>query len=119
MLFFSLILGETIFGDKRTREIVQVVDVPVSLRAPVEGTNAMGSWYVRLDLPFDSSTSFSCPRLVSEPFPTLFEGRDGRNLDTDLKTVTLPLSPPISGVEVGKIIAVFRKEISFEGFATR
>lgn len=38
---------------------------------------------------------------------------------TDLDLVTLPLSPPVDGVEVGKIIAVFCEEISFEGIATR
>lgn len=37
--------------------------------------------------------------------------------DTDFTIVTLPLSPPVDGVEVGKIVAVFCKQVPFEGFA--
>ncbi len=31
LLFFGLILGEITLGDKRTKKIVQIIDVPVSL----------------------------------------------------------------------------------------
>lgn len=43
MFFFGLILGETILGDKRTKRIVQIIDVPVSIRAPMKWNGAVGS----------------------------------------------------------------------------
>lgn len=117
MFFFGLNLSETTLGDKKTKRIVQIIDVPVSLHAPMKWNGAVGSRCVRLVLPFDTSTSSSCPLLVRAPFPTLFGGSHNFRYGTDLKVVTLPLSPPVSGLEVGKIIAVFCEEISLEGFA--
>lgn len=118
MLFFGLILGQITLGDRRTKGIIQVIEIPVSLRATVKWNGAIGLWYVRLDLPFDTSMFSLCPLLVSPSFPPPLKGRDSGNHGTDLKLVTLPLSPPVSGVEVGKIIAVFRREISSQRCAS-
>ncbi len=83
----------------------------------LEWDGGLGSRYVRLDLPCDTSTYSSCPLLVSAPCATPFNDSDSLSYGTDIKVVTLPLSPPVSGIEVGKIIAVFREEISFEVLA--
>ncbi|KAG9233960.1 LrgB-like family-domain-containing protein [Amylocarpus encephaloides] len=64
-LFFGLIICDLVIGDRRTRELVSVIDIPAG-------------WALRY---------------ISLFFTPSF--------------VLLPLSPPIGGVEVGKIIAVF------------
>ncbi|TVY50403.1 Plastidal glycolate/glycerate translocator 1-like protein [Lachnellula cervina] len=65
VLFFGLMICDWILGDRKTRALVNVIDVPAG-------------WALRW---------------ISIFFTPSF--------------VLLPLSPPISGIEVGKIIAVF------------
>ncbi|KAM0793979.1 LrgB-like family-domain-containing protein [Usnea florida] len=65
VLFFALIICETILGDRRTKKLVHVIDTPAGFAL----------------------------RYINVFFTPSF--------------VLLPLSEPVSGVEVGKIIAVF------------
>lgn len=68
VLFFSLIICETFLGERRTKKLVHVIEIPAGFAL----------------------------RYINVFFTPSF--------------VLLPLSPPVSGVEVGKIIAVFCKD---------
>ncbi|TKX20388.1 putative LrgB-like family protein [Elsinoe australis] len=76
LLFVFLILCEVTLGDKTTKKLISLIDVPCGF----------GLRYINL---------FFCPAFV-----------------------TLPLSPDISGAEVGKIIAVFGGSSNATCFAT-
>jgi len=82
LLFLILILCEAVMGDKRTKQIVSLVDIPVrkllDLRIFPRLTKEQCGFALRY------INLFFCPAFVN-----------------------LPLSPAISGIEVGKIIAVF------------
>lgn len=63
VLFFALVLCERILGDRKTKKIVHVIDIPVSLA--LFQTTDDNSWYSRLGLPFDTSMYSSRPHSVS------------------------------------------------------
>jgi len=111
LLFFGLILGETTLGDKRTKRIVQIIDVPVSLNLLLYGT---------VQLPDGMQAGFALRYINVFFMPSFGECAASNTIQgsygTDFNIVTLPLSPPVDGVEVGKIIAVFCEEFPCEGF---
>lgn len=82
LLFFGLMLSDLVVGERRTREFVRVIDVPVRF-----------SCYQ-----FYSPTSNECKAGFSLRYINLF---------FTPSFVLLPLSNPIGGVEVAKIIGVF------------
>lgn len=57
VLFFALILCETTLGDKRTRKIVHIIDIPVSC-AKLSELGKNDSLIIRLGLRYAISTSF-------------------------------------------------------------
>ncbi|KAK5146489.1 hypothetical protein LTR04_001038 [Oleoguttula sp. CCFEE 6159] len=85
VLFVLLIACEAVFGDRKTRKLVALLDIPVlptvysffTYKSPAHHSTQCGFALRYINI-------FFCPSFV-----------------------LLPLSPPISGVEVGKIIAVF------------
>ncbi|TKA70370.1 hypothetical protein B0A49_04734 [Cryomyces minteri] len=85
MLFVTLIACEAVFGDRKTRKVVALLDIPVlpvfysffAAKSPAHHSTQCGFALRYINI-------FFCPSFV-----------------------LLPLSPAISGVEVGKIIAVF------------
>lgn len=117
VLFLGLGLSEITLGDRKTKKIVQIIDIPVSSPTPIHASFVMVSWWDRLGLPSGTSMFSSCLLLVSVRFPLLSTGYDIRKHQTHSDLVTLPLSPPVSGLEVGKIIAVFRKGARFQGLS--
>lgn len=63
VLFFALVVCETILGDRRTKKLVHVIDVPVSFQT-LQITN-INSQYTRPGLLFDTSTCSSRLHSVS------------------------------------------------------
>ena len=63
VLFFALVICETILGDRRTKKLVHIVDIPVSVQnfQIIE----IDSWGSRPGLPFGISTCSSRLRSVS------------------------------------------------------
>jgi hypothetical protein len=87
VLFFALIACDSVIGDRRTRQIVNVIDIPVCSILPFQAC----TWRLSVN----SVQAGFALRYINIFFTPSF--------------VLLPLSPPISGIEVGKIIAVFSK----------
>jgi hypothetical protein len=82
-LFLILVFFQGTLGDRKTKQIVNLIEIPVSLLP-----QSLSFLYC--------SDSYQCGfalRYINIFFCPAF--------------VTLPLSPSISGVEVAKIIAVF------------
>lgn len=101
-LFFALILCDVILGNRRTSAIVKLIDVPVCLK-PLGNTSEVLSDQSRRAFLFDILISSSPHRLLPQLLHNFLDSKSQSSF------VLLPLSPPISGIEVGKIIAVFRK----------
>jgi hypothetical protein len=82
-LFLILVLFQGTLGDRKTKQIVNLIEIPVSLLSRfLSFLNISNSYQCGFALRYINI--FFCPAFV-----------------------TLPLSPSISGVEVAKIIAVF------------
>lgn len=82
-LFVLLIICQGALGDRKTKRIVALVDIPV-IHLACASTHLTFSSQLQCGFALRYINLFFCPAFV-----------------------TLPLSPSISGVEVGKIIAVF------------
>jgi hypothetical protein len=86
LLFFTLISSELVLGERRTRTVVKYVDIPVESITQIPLINLLRYFQCGFAL-----------RYINIFFTPSF--------------VTIPLSEPISGVEIGKIIGIFGESI--------
>jgi hypothetical protein len=97
LLFLALIVIDLVIGDRRTRALVSIIDVPVSSVSWIEeyALIKFQGWICSTlsQCVLHSGVSYPCNQRAKSHGMSSF--------------VLLPLSSPISGVEVGKIIAVF------------
>jgi len=100
VLFFGLILSQSVLGDKRTKKVVRFIDIPVRYHGQ-QGRMSCA----HIEVVGICSSIHQC--LFHTIFRSVIRHFGRRSAIPLMNIVVLPLSPAISRIEVGKIIGVF------------